>query len=56
MKTLEQLKFDLASKEQELDKIQLDIFTLNPKIKDLINEIMIIKNEISKLEDNINDN
>ena len=50
METLEQLKFKLNEKEQELGKLQLDIFILNPAVNQLVNEISELRKEIDALE------
>ena len=52
MTELEQLKFELSQKEDELNKIQLDIFIYHPEIGQLIKDIADIQNKIKSLEDN----
>lgn len=50
MSELEILKFKLNAKENELSK-NLQTFTLNPNITNLMTEIQELKKEISNLED-----
>ena len=54
METLEQLKFELAKKEEDLEQLQLHIFTLNPEINLLVKEIAEIKEKIQALEEEQN--
>ena len=54
MTTLEQLKFELKQKEEELQKLELHIFTLNPEINELVNKIAVIREQIAALEEEQN--
>lgn len=47
--------FKLEEKKKELEELRLDIFILNPKVKEVISEIEKL-NEVKKvLEEQIND-
>ena len=50
-----QVCFSLNLKEQELEGIKTDLFTLNPHIKELVEEIAQLTEEKTKLEDQLND-
>lgn len=53
MTELEILKFKLAAKENELSR-SLQTFILNPEMTKLMEEISVLKKEISLLEDTNN--
>lgn len=50
-----QVCFELKQKQAELESIKLDLFVLNPHIKDLVVEIGRLTVEKDELEDKIND-
>lgn len=50
-----QVCFELKQKQAELESIKLDLFVLNPHIKDLVAEIGRLTIEKDELEDKIND-
>lgn len=50
-----QVCFELKQKQAELESIKLDLFVLNPHIKDLVVEIEKLTVEKNELEDKIND-
>ena len=50
-----QVCFELKQKQAELESIKLDLFVLNPHIKDLVVEIGKLTVEKNELEDRIND-
>lgn len=50
-----QVCFELKQKQAELESIKLDLFVLNPYIKDLVVEIEKLTVEKNELEDKIND-
>ncbi len=50
-----QVCFELKQKQAELESIKLDLFVLNPHIKDLVVEIEKLTVEKNELEDRIND-
>lgn len=54
MTKLETLRFQLNEKTEELKSINLTQFTLNTHIKQLIDEINDITEQIKKLEDTKN--
>jgi hypothetical protein len=47
--------FDLKERKNELEKIKLDIFVLNPRLSELIDEIVFLEKEKSHLEDLMNE-
>ena len=51
MNQKQQLEFDLKNTIEELQSINLDIFTLNPKIAELTERIANIKEELSKINE-----
>ena len=49
-----QVCFQLTEKQKELESIKLDLFVLNPNIKDLVEEIRVLTEEKTELEDKLN--
>ena len=49
-----QVCFELKQKQAELESIKLDLFVLNPHIKDLVAEIGRLTIEKDELEDKMN--
>lgn len=49
-----QVCFELTEKQKELESIKLDLFVLNPRIKDLVEEIKVLTEEKTELEDKLN--
>lgn len=49
-----QVCFQLTEKQKELESIKLDLFVLNPHIKDLVEEIKLLTEEKTELEDKLN--
>ena len=49
--SLDVLKFELEKKEKELLNESLNLFTYNPRISELTQEIKELQEEISKRED-----
>lgn len=49
-----QVCFELTEKQKELESIKLDLFVLNPHIKDLVEEIRELTVEKNELEDKMN--
>lgn len=49
-----QVCFQLTEKQKELESIKLDLFVLNPHIKDLVEEIRVLIEEKTELEDKLN--
>ena len=50
-----QVCFSLQEKQIELEKIKTDIFTLNPEIQKLVEEIKFLTKEKKELEEQINE-
>lgn len=55
VKNLEELKFTLKQKEEELHNSQMNTFTLNPDISKLALEISLLRTEIKELENEENE-
>lgn len=55
VKNLEELKFTLKQKEEELHNLNMNTFTLNPDISKLALEIALLRTEIKDLENEENE-
>lgn len=50
MSRLEELNFTLKEKREELERLHIDCFVLNPRVSELIIEIEEIKKQINTLK------
>ena len=51
MTELETLKFELKEKQRELEGLKLETFTYNPRIRELVEDIVILTGKIEKMEE-----
>lgn len=49
-KDLDKLLFQFEKTKKELEELQLNVFTLNPKVKELTEKMISLKEEIDKLK------
>lgn len=49
-KDLDKLLFQFEKAKKELEELQLNVFTLNPKVKEITEKMISLKEEIDKLK------